>query len=256
MFRRSPSSHRFPRAARYAAAAAFALLAACKAKVDRLSYDSDGVAKDVLALIPHNDQWARSLQADAVLYRIELRSEAASDSAPAEALYSYYSAGSKTFMTATSDPKIPWAGAEPQDWPADRQPPLPLPPLTLDFKAVWAKAREGGLTKATSAVLEVNQRTMLPIVAWSIAGEMPDMREGGIYFDAVSFERMYHTRLVDPPTSATQLENAMSAYRGALRGDATDGKGCAGKAIAIPTINPVVCFDLADRSYSAIAPGQ
>lgn len=235
-------------------AAVVALVVACAGKVDHLSYDSDGVAKDVLALIPHNTEWARTKQADAVLYRIELRSESPSDAAPTEALYSYYSAGSQTFMTATSDQKIPWAGAEPQSWPAGRPAPLPLPPVTMDFKDAWKVAREAGIKAVSNAVLEVNTGNAVPVVLWAINGAATDMREGGIYLNALSGMRLLRTGLFDPPVVPVMVENAVSEYRGALRGTATAAKGCSGKAVAIPSDNPVVCFDAETRSYSVRAP--
>ena len=140
-------------------------LAACVRKPDHLSYDAAGVAQDVLALIPHNTEWARTVQYDAVLYRVELRADGARDGAPTDALYSFYSPGSQVFLTATSDPRTPWEGAEPQDWPAGRRAPMPLPPVAIDFAAAWTQARNAGITKVSSAVLEVNQKNALPIVA-------------------------------------------------------------------------------------------
>ena len=64
----------------------------------QLTYDADGVAQNVIALIPHNTKWARSKQADAVLYRIELRVSTASGGVPSEALYNFYSPSSRTFI--------------------------------------------------------------------------------------------------------------------------------------------------------------
>lgn len=236
------------------AVTAVALLAGCRGKVEHLSYDSDGVAKDVLALIAHNTAWAQSKQPDAVLYRIELRTETPGEGPPTDALYSYYSSGSQTFMTATSDPRLPWAGAEPQDWPNDRPPPMPLPPITMDFKDVWKLATAAGLKKATNAVLQVNQGSTLPVVVWAINGEAQDIREGGVFFNAVSGMRMLRTTLFDPPAAQLLTDNALSEYRGALRGEATGPNGCSGKAVAVPRDNPVVCFDAEARQYSARSP--
>jgi hypothetical protein len=236
------------------AVAAFAPLLACGGKVEHLSYDGDGVAKDVAALIPFNTAWAQSKQPDAVLYRIELRSETPGEGAPTDALYSYFSAGSRTFMTATSDPRLPWAGAEPQDWPADRPVPLPLPRVTMDFKDVWKLVKAAGMKKVTTAVLEVNRGSAVPVVVWAVNGEAPDIREGGIFYNAVSGVRMLRTGLFDPPASPRMVDNALTEYRAALRGDATGPNGCSGKAVAIPAQAPVVCFDAESRQYSVRAP--
>lgn len=238
------------RAPAVASIAATLLLGGCSGEVTQLSYDADGVARDVLALVAYNTEWARSQQPEAVLYRIELRSDTPSDTAPQYALYSYYAPSTRTFLTATSDPKVPWAGAEPQDWPADQPIPLPLPPIAMDFREAWRKARQAGLTKATSAVLEVNRRTPLPIVTWALAGTMPDVREAGAYFNAITGERVRLTLLADPPMSPTLLEKFTSQYRGALRGNAVGGTLCSGRSIAIPEAAPVVCYDVPARQYS------
>ena len=239
-----------------ATVAAFALLTACGGKVEHLSYDAEGVAKDVTALIPFNTAWAQSKQPDAVLYRIELRSETPGDGPPTDALYSYFSAGSRTFMTATSDPRLPWAGAEPQDWPAERPVPLPLPRVTMDFKDVWKLVKAAGMKKVTTAVLEVNRGSSMPVVIWAVNGEAQDIREGGIFYNAISGVRMLRTSLFDPPVSPRMVDNALTEYRGALRGTATGPNGCSGKAVAIPEGAPVVCFDAEARQYSIRAPGQ
>lgn len=229
------------------------MLAGCSRKVDHLSYDEDGVAEDVMALVPFNDAWARERQEDAVLYRIELRSDPPSDSAPPNALYSYYSPGSHTFMTATSDPKLPWAGDEAQDWPVGRPEPLPLPSAPLDFKAAWTKAVAAGVSRVSSAVLEVNQRNSMPIVAWTITGQLPDIRDPAVYIDALTGERLNPPSLLEPPMSPAPVERAISAYRGALRGDVAEVVGCEGKAIPVPIRQPVLCFDVLQRAYLPIA---
>jgi hypothetical protein len=226
------------------------LLSGCGGAVTQLSYDSDGVARDVLALVAYNTQWAREQQPEAVLYRIELRSDAPSDTAPQYALYNFYVPSTRTFLTATSDPTVPWDGAEAQEWPADQPVPLPLPPIPMDFKDAWRKAREAGLTKATSAVLEVNRRTTLPIVTWSLSGTMPDIREGGAYFNALTGDRVRLTLLADPPMSPTLMEKFTAQYRSALRGNSAGSPRCSGRAIAIPEAAPVVCFDVPSRQYS------
>jgi hypothetical protein len=226
------------------------LLLGCGSEVTQLSYDGDGVAMDVLALVPHNTEWARSQQPEAVLYRIELRSDTPSDTAPQYALYSYFAPSTRTFLTATSDPKVPWDGAEAQDWPADQPVPLPLPPIRMDFREAWRKARAAGLTNATSAVLEVNRRTALPIVTWSIVGTMPDVREGGAYFNALTGDRVRLTLLADPPMSPTLLDRFTSQYRSALRGTSAGSARCSGRSIAIPEAAPVVCYDVPSRQYS------
>ncbi len=230
------------------------LLAGCRGKGDHLRYDDEGVATNVLGLVARNTRWARTQQADAVLYRIELRTDAASDNAPTDALYSFYSPASRTFMTATSDPRIPWDGAEAQDWPADRPEPLPLPVVPMDFTEAWQKAQDVGVRRVTSAVLEVNTRNTMPIVAWSILGQVPDIRESGVYLDALSGDRLYPHTLLEPPTSPLPVENAISRYRGALRGEATSSNGCAGKAVAIPAADPVTCFDAVTRAFSVREP--
>jgi hypothetical protein len=229
---------------------AMLLLGGCSGEVTQLSYDREGVARDVLALVPYNTEWARAQQPEAVLYRIELRSDTPSDTAPQYALYSYYAPSTRTFLTATSDPKVPWDGAEAQDWPVDQPVPLPLPPIRMDFKDAWRKARAAGLTKATSAVLEVNRRTALPIVTWSIAGLMPDVREGGAYFNALTGDPVRFAVLAEPPMSPTLLDRFTSQYRSALRGNSAGSARCSGRSIAIPEAAPVVCFDVPSRQYS------
>jgi hypothetical protein len=236
----------------FAAISIAAVLAGCTRKPDHVSYDADGVAQDVLALIPHNTEWARTVQYDAVLYRIELRSSVASDAAPTEALYSFYSPGSQVFLTATSDPRTPWEGAEPQDWPTTRRAPMPLPPVAIDFAAAWTTARNAGVTQVSSAVLEVNQKNALPIVAWSITGRTPDPREQGIYIDALTGDRLYQHTLAEPPLSPTSLETAQSRYRGALRQNTRGSRGCAPKSFPVPALDPVVCYDPVRRVYSSL----
>lgn len=229
-----------------------AALTGCTRNPDHLSYDADGVAQDVLALIPHNTAWARTVQYDAVLYRIELRSELSGDGAPTDALYSYYSPGSKVFLTATSDRRTPWEGAEPQDWPPGRRAPMPLPSVRIDFSAAWAQARNAGITQVSSAVLEVNQRNALPIVTWSITGATRDPREHGIYIDALTGDRLYEHTLTEPPISPASLETAQSRYRGALRQDSRSSRGCASKSFPVPMADPVVCYDPVRRIYSEL----
>ncbi len=226
--------------------------AGCTSQPKRLSYDADGVANEVLALIPFNADWAQTLEYDAVLYRIELRNEAPADRAPTDAFYSFYSPGSQVFLTATSDPRTPWEGAEPQEWPVERRAPLPLPSVTVDYKKAWQIARAAGIRQVTSAVLEVNQKNTLPIVAWSIVGSMADQREHGVYIDALSGERLYEHTLDEPPVSPTTLENAQSRYRGALRADRSDTAGCKAGSLAIPAAEPVVCFDPIRSVYSPL----
>lgn len=227
-------------------------LLGCKRNPDHLTYDADGVAQGVLAMIPHNTEWARTVQYDAVLYRIELRSDVSGDAAPTDALYSYYSPGSQVFLTATSDPRTPWEGAEPQDWPAGRRPPMPLPPVTIDFRAAWAQARTAGITQVSSAVVEVNQKNALPIVAWSIAGTTRDPREQGIYIDALSGDRLYQHTLAEPPIAPASLETAQSRYRGALRQETRGSRGCRSKSFPVPAVDPVVCYDPVRRFYSPL----
>jgi hypothetical protein len=234
--------HRLPLAALIA-------VASCRASPDHLSYDDDGVAQEVLALVPYNTKWARRIAYDAVLYRIELRTGAPGDSVPSEALYTYYSAGTRSFLTATSDPGTPWAGAEPMAWPVRRSAPLPLPSVKIDFKEAWRLASATGIYRVTSAVLEVNRRNGIPIVAWTFTGELSDLRERGVYFDALTGERLYAHTLFDPPTSTRQVEEATSIYRGALRGDIAQDTKCPKRAIAIPARRPVVCFDVERQRY-------
>ncbi len=226
-------------------------LCGCNRAPERLTYD-DGVAHDVLALIAHNTEWAHTIQYDAVLYRIELRTDAPSDAAPTDALYSFFSPGSQVFLTATSDPRTPWEGAEPQAWPTGRRAPLPLPPVTVDFDKAWELARTAGITRVTSAVLEVNQRNALPIVAWSIAGDMRDPREHGVYIDALTGERLYEHTLDEPPVSPASLETAQSRYRGALRGTLRGSRGCKARSLPVPASGPVVCFDPIRRLYAPL----
>ncbi len=245
----SPLSPR-PRGPILAPLFALLVVGGCSGEVAQLSYDGDGVAKDVLALVDFNTRWAREQEPEAVLYRIELRSDAPSDTAPQHALYSFYAPSTRTFLTATSDPKVPWDGAEAQDWPADQPVPLPLPHISMDFREAWRKARAAGLTKATSAVLEVNRRTALPLVTWSLVGSMPDVREGGAYFNAITGERVRVTLLADPPMSPTLLEKFTSQYRGALRGNSAGSPRCSGRSIPIPEVAPAVCFDVPSRQYS------
>lgn len=236
---------------RHLAACALAiLLAGCNRQPERLTYDGDGVAHDVLALVPHNVAWARTIQYDAVLYRIELRAETPSDRAPTDALYSFYSPGSHVFLTATSDPRTPWEGAEPQTWPTGRRPPLPLPPVTIDFDKAWQIARDAGITRVSSAVLEVNQKNVLPLVAWSITGTMRDQREHGIYIDALTGDRLYQHSLDEPPISPASLETAQSRYRGALRAEKRATRGCKAGSLPVPASDPVVCFDPIRRLYT------
>jgi hypothetical protein len=227
-----------------------ALITGCNNQPERLTYGSDGVAQDVLALIPFNVDWAHTIEYDAVLYRIELRNETPTDRAPTDAFYSFYSPGSQTFLTATSDPRTPWEGAEPQEWPPERSAPLPLPPVTVDYPKAWQIARNAGIRQVTRAVLEVNQKNTLPIVAWSIMGNMQDQREHGVYIDALSGERLYEHTLDEPPVSPATVENAQSRYRGALRANRRDNFGCKAGSLAIPAAEPVVCFDPIRLVYS------
>jgi hypothetical protein len=227
-----------------------ALTAGCTSQPERLTYGSDGVAQDVLALIPFNADWAHTIEYDAVLYRIELRNDTPTDRAPTDAYYSFYSPGSKHFLTATSDPRTPWEGAEPQEWPPQRIAPLPLPRVTVDYPKAWQIARTAGIREVSRAVLEVNQKNTLPIVAWSIMGRMPDQREHGVYIDALTGERLYEHTLDEPPVSAASLEKAQSRYRGALRENRRDNFGCKAGSLAIPAAEPVVCFDPIRLVYS------
>ena len=219
----------------------------------QLTYDADGIAQNVLALIPYNTTWARSRQADAVLYRIELRTSSASGTVPTDALYSFYSASSRTFMTATSDPKIPWAGAEPQAWPADRPAPPPLPTVTLDFAAAWKQAKEAKVEQVTAGVLEVNTHSPMMLTAWSFVGRMPNFEQHGVFFNAITGQRLNELALFDLPSSALMVSNALSEYRGALRNDATDTEvGCTKPAVQVPAVQSVVCYDVEARTYSAL----
>jgi len=193
------------------------LKAGCNRQPDHLTWNTDGVAQVMHALISHNVTWARTIQYDALLYRIELRTDRPSDGAPTEAMYSFHSPGSQDFLTATSDPRAPWEGAEPQPWPADQRAPMPLPPVTIDFDAAWKRAHDAGITQVSSAVLDVNTHNALPIVAWSITGAMRDQREHGIYIDALSGDCLYELTLRKPPLSPASLEQAQSRYRAALR---------------------------------------
>ncbi|MES3034782.1 MAG: hypothetical protein V4813_12360 [Gemmatimonadota bacterium] len=236
----------------FALCSLFVALAACTRKPDHLTYDGSGVAQDVLALIPHNTEWARTVQYDAVLYRVELRADPAGDGAPTDALYSFYSPGSQVFLTATSDPRTPWEGAEPQDWPVARRPPMPLPPVAIDFAAAWTQARNAGITRVSSAVLEVNQRNALPIVAWTITGSTRDPREQGIYIDALTGDRLYQHTLAEPPVSPASLETAQSRYRGALRAGTRGSGGCAAKSFPVPATDAVVCYEPVRRIYSSM----
>lgn len=217
--------------------------AGCRAAPDHLTYDEEGVAQEVLAMIPYNTRWAQDRLPDAVLYRIELRHDAPADSAPAQALYSFYSARRNAFLTATSDPVVPWSGAEPLDWPAGKPAPFPLPPVKMDFREAWRRAAATGIYQVSSAVLEVNQRNGVPIVAWTISGRMADLRERGVYFDALSGERMYAHTLFDPPSTRAMVETAISTFRGALREDVTQDPNCPTRAVPVPARKPVTCFD-------------
>jgi hypothetical protein len=229
---------------------ALAALGACRGPVDHLSYDSDGVAKDVLALVAHNTIWARTLEPDAVLYRIELRSDKPGDSAPTYALYSFYAPRANAFMTASSDPKTPWDGAEPQYWPLDALPPLPLPAVPMDFREAWVRARDAGLTNVSSAVLEVQRRFGFPIVVWTLTGQLPGTTDGAVYFNAITKDRIQVSTLVSPPASPLVAEQALFEYRRALRGRGGRPDACSGPAIAIPAVAPVICFEVGSRTYS------
>lgn len=234
------------------ALAAAIVLAGCKRQPEHLTWNSDGVAQDVLALVAFNAKWAHTIQYDAVPYRIELRSETPSDRAPTDAYYSFYSPGSHVFLTATSDPRTPWDGAEPQAWPAGRRAPLPLPAVTVDFDKAWQIAHDAGITNVSSAVLEVNQKNVLPIVAWSITGTMRDPREHGVYIDALSGDRIYEHTLTEPPISPSVIETAQSRYRGALRENRRNMKGCKPRSLPVPNAGPVVCFDPVRRIYTPL----
>lgn len=226
------------------------LLVACgRSQADHVTFDEAGVAQDVLALVPRATAWARAERTDAVLYRIELRAMPGVDGAPSEVLYNFFSHSSRAFMTATSDPKLPWATAEPQDWPDTRPMPMPLPPVTIDFATVWKQAKAIGIGNVTSALLEVNTRNSMPYVLWSIAGDTKDFREPGLYFDALTGERLYAHLVHEPTTSAVQVEAVTSRYRGALRGNVTGLNGCKDKAIGVPSASPVVCYDVQYRVY-------
>jgi hypothetical protein len=231
------------------ALALFAL--ACTSGDQRVTYSDDGVAQNVLALIPFATTWARGLHADAVLYRIEVRSDTPSEKPPAQVLYSFYAPSDNSFMTGTSEPTLAWSGAEPQRWPASKPIPLPLPTVPMDFAAAWTLLRTTGIETVSSAVLEVNQRNAAPVVAWTVLGQLKDVREAGVYLNALSGDRMYGHTLFEPPTVDAQTERAVSAYRGALRGNATDNRGCTARSVPVPANNPVICFDVGTRQYSA-----
>jgi hypothetical protein len=124
----------------------------------------------------------------------------------------------------------------------------------MDFKDVWKLVKAAGMKKVTSAVLEVNRASAVPVVVWAVNGEAPDVREGGIFHNAISGVRILRTGLFDPPASPRMVENALTEYRAALRGDATGPNGCSGKAVAIPAAAPVVCFDAEARQYSVRSP--
>ena len=129
---------------------------------------------------------------------------------------------------------------------------MPLPADFLDFKAAWTKAVDAGVSRVSSAVLEVNQRNSIPVVAWTITGRMPDIRHSAVYIDALTGDRLNPPSLLEPPTSPAPVERAVSAYRGALRGDVAEVTGCEGKAIPVPIRQPVLCFDVVDRAYLPI----
>ena len=226
------------------------LLAACSGPPDHLTYDADGVAQDVLALIPYNTAWAQRRVRDAVLHRIVLRADTPSDRPPTEVLYNFYAPRRKAILTATSDPAVPWSSSEPINLPPDHLPPLPLPPVRIDFREAWRLARAAGISRVSSAVLEVNQRNGVPVVAWTIAGDMPDLRERGVYFDALTGERLYAHTLFDPPTTAAQVEGAISTYRGALRGDVTQDAKCPKRFVPVPSRRPVTCVDVTTGAYA------
>jgi hypothetical protein len=239
---------------------AAATLLACDREPDHLSYDSDGVAKNVLALIPHNTAWARSSFPDAMLYRVELRADAGSDEAPSVALYSYFSPASRQFLTATSEPKVPWSGAEPQAWPADRPAPPPLPDVPTDFRAAWEKARGFGIKNATTAVLEVNAANALPIVTWTVLGEMKDLMQRGVYLDALTGERISPAQLREPPTAQVQVEIALTSIRKAFATStstqASESKAanlgrCQGNAVPVSTETTARCYDFALKGFTA-----
>ncbi len=239
------------RAARWLTAVAVTVLvAACSATGDELSYDSEGVASGVLDLVPRNREWAQSIEPDAVLYRIELRPESPSAKAPSSVLYNFYAPGVNAFMTATSEPKVPWDGAEPQDWPKDQIQPMPLPAVAMDFREAWDRAREAGLTNVTNVTLEVQRRFGVVLVVWSLLGKVPQAGEDGMYFNALSKERILRATLINAPASPLMVEKAMFEYRRALRGKPTTKSICAGTAIPIPADDPVVCFDVDSREYS------
>jgi hypothetical protein len=231
-------------------------LAACTSKPPtHLTYDADSVATNVLALIAYNTEWARTNQADAVLYRIELRSDGASDTAPTEALYSFYSPGSSTFMTATSDPKIAWAGAEPQPWPADRAAPAPLPRITLDFADAWRQAKAAKISHVTRAVLEVNSGNAVPVNTWSILGQMPRIDEQGVFFNAISGKRINGRLLTEEPSTPRYIDDAIAEYRGALRENSPGSTvGCNGGAVRVPAERSVACYNVVARLYTELPP--
>jgi len=239
------------RAARWLTAVAVSVLvAACIDSGDELSYDSDGVARGVLELVPRNTEWARSIEPDAVLYRIELRPESPTATAPSSVLYNFYAPGANAFMTATSDLKVPWEGAEPQYWPLDQIQPMPLPAVALDFREAWDRARDAGLTKVTTVTLEVQRRFGVVLVVWSLLGKVPQAGEDGVYFNALSKERIRRATLINPPASPLMVEKAMFEYRRALRGKATGKSPCHGPGIPIPAQLPVVCFNVDSRDYT------
>jgi hypothetical protein len=248
----------FPQVARVLLLVSLAI--ACSAAPEKLSYDGDGVAKDVLALIPFNTTWARTKFPDAMLYRIELRNDSAqADGPPTVALYSFFSPGSRQFLTASSEPSIPWSGNEPQAWPSERPAPAPLPPVTLDFRDAWKKARESGVTNVSSAVLEVNGMNALPHVAWSVLGAMKDIRQRGVFLNALSGERLNGLELTEPPTSPVQSEMALTSIRNAfersLTRTQTDGASrpgrCVGTAVPISAESGFRCYDFATHAFTA-----
>ena len=156
-------------------------------------------------------------------------------------------------MTATSDPKIPWAGAEPQPWPVERPAPPPLPNVTLDFAAAWKQAKEAKIEDVTVGVLEVNTRNPMTLTAWSFLGKMPNFEQHGVFFNAITGQRLNELALFDIPSSGMMVQNAVSEYRGALRNDATDSDvGCIKPAVRVPAQQSVVCYDVEARTYSAL----
>jgi hypothetical protein len=239
------------------------LAAGCSSQPEKLSYDGDGVAKDVLALIPFNTAWARTKFPDAMLYRIELRNDSAqADGPPNVALYSFFSPGSRQFLTASSEPSIPWSGNEPQAWPNNRPAPAPLPPVTLDFRDAWRKAREAGVTNVSSAVLDVNLMNALPHVAWSVLGTMKDIRQRGVFFSALTGNRLNGLELTEPPTSPVQAEIALTTIRAAFErslpkpqtDSAAPRSRCVGTAVPVSAQAGFRCYDFAARAYSDGSP--